>query len=121
MRDRARQVKLPPESEESLQAKVMQLAKLCGWRAVHFRPARTAKGWRTAFTGDKGFFDCVMVRGERLIFAELKRDNTSLDAEQIAWYDALRHLIDASSWMGCPVELYVWRPADWDKIVRILR
>jgi hypothetical protein len=104
---------LPPESEESLQAKVLQLAKLCGWRAVHFRPARTAKGWRTAFTGDKGFLDCVMVRRERLILAELKRDGEEPTAEQRGWIHDL--------YCVCTIEVYVWRPADWDEIVRILR
>jgi hypothetical protein len=118
MRDRARQVKLPPESEESLQAKVMQLAKLCGWRAVHFRPARTAKGWRTAFTGDKGFLDTVMVRSGRLIFAELKSDDGELTPEQQQWLD---DLLLVRKWQLGVIEVYVWRPADWDEIVRILR
>jgi hypothetical protein len=117
---RAKQ-QLPAESEESLQAKVMQLAKLCGWRVVHFRPARTAKGWRTAFTGDKGFLDTVMVRRSRLIFAELKSDDGELTPEQNLWVHDLVSLRDSLLEDSGPVEVYVWRPADWDEIVRILR
>jgi hypothetical protein len=30
---------------------VIELAKLRGWRTAHFRPARTAHGWRTAVLG----------------------------------------------------------------------
>jgi hypothetical protein len=105
---------LPPESEESLQAKVMGAAKAFGWRAVHFRPARTSKGWRTAFTGDPGFPDCVLVRRGRLVFAELKREDREPTEDQWQWITALES-------PDLDVEVYVWRPADWDEIVRILR
>jgi len=109
----SRAAELPPESEESLQQKVCQLARACGWRFVHFRPGRTLKGWRTAFIGDPGFPDSVLVRGRRLIFAELKSDSGKSTDAQDAWIWALAEVPG--------VETYFWRPSDWDEIVRILK
>jgi len=113
---------LPPESEGSLQQKVCQLARACGWRFVHFRPGRTAKGWRTAFTGDAGFPDMVLVRRAqdrfgfwktRLLFVELKRDGASVPCEQLEWLVMLNEVGDG-------VACYTWRPRDWEKIVEVL-
>src|SRR5262245_27573014 len=63
----------PHESEAGFMRTVIQLAQVCGWRVAHFRPARTAHGWRTAVRGEgKGFPDLLLVRGEELLVAELK-------------------------------------------------
>ena len=60
-------------TERDLQDAVMEMAKLLGWRCVHFRPARTLHGeWRTAIEGHAGFPDLVLLRPPRLVFAELK-------------------------------------------------
>ena len=59
-----------------------------------------------------GFVDVVMVRGERLIFTELKSDKGKLTAYQQEWIDALK-LTGA--------EVYVWHPEDFNKIVGILQ
>lgn len=105
-------LKLPPQSESSFTRQVLQLAKLHGWRSAHFRPAQTKRGWRTAVQGDgKGFLDTVLVRGRRLIFAELKSDTGRLTVEQRAWIAALE---------GTGVEVYTWRPSDWAEIERVL-
>jgi VRR-NUC domain len=91
--------------EADLQDAVIDTARLLGWRVAHFRPARTEKGWRTPVAADgKGFPDLVMVRRERLIFAELKAAGEKLRAEQVDWLAALEH---------ADCELYVWRPIDW--------
>lgn len=38
---------------------VLEYAKVCGWRSIHLRPAKTEKGYRTAVQGDgKGFPVC---------------------------------------------------------------
>lgn len=100
------------ETEAGFTTAVMQLAKLHGWRAVHFRPARTDKGWRTAFQGDAGFPDCVLVRGPRLIFAELKSAKGRVAPEQTEWLLRLG---------GAGAEAYIWRPADWETIQEKLR
>ncbi len=103
--------KLPPISEKTFLKMVLALAKLHKWASAHFRPARTAKGWRTAVMGDgKGWPDLVMVRGKRLIFAELKTDSR-LSAEQDAWLSRLEQT---------GAEVYLWTPKNWPQIEDIL-
>jgi len=85
---------------------------LCGWRLAHFRAAWTKDGWRTAMSGDVGYPDLTMVRGERLVFAELKAVGGRLGDDQVVLLDALRET---------PAEVYCWRPADWPQIREVLR
>ena len=47
---------MPPQSEAGLLVNVLALAKLLGWRAVHFRPARLHRGWNTPFQGDGAYW-----------------------------------------------------------------
>lgn len=103
---------LPPESEDDFQRAVIGLAKLHRWRTAHFRPLMTAKGlWRTAVQGDgRGFPDLILVRGKRMIAAELKSEKGTLSAEQEEWLEALRENI----------EVYCWRPSNWTEIEDIL-
>jgi hypothetical protein len=71
---------------------VIEAAHICGWLVAHFRPARTAHGWRTAVQGDgKGFPDFVLVHGgaRRVWFVELKRDGAKLSDEQRRWGETL--------------------------------
>lgn len=99
-------------TEAEFTAQVIQYARLRGWRTAHFRPARTARGWRTAIQGDgKGWPDLILVRGTSVIAAELKIGRNRLTAEQAAWLRAL----DCAN-----VMTYVWRPADWPKIEKVL-
>jgi len=53
------------------------LAHVFGWVGVHFRPAKTRKGWRVPVEGSlgKGWPDLVLLHPghKRLILAELKR------------------------------------------------
>lgn len=70
--------------------------------------------WRS-FHSPAGFPDCVMVRiepGPRLIFAELKSEKGKVTPEQEQWLEALQFI---------GVEAYLWRPADFDDIVEIMR
>lgn len=98
-----------PESE--FQATVVELARLRGWRLHHTRPARTQKGWRTPIQGDPGFPDLTMVRGDRVLFVELKSERGRVSPHQEAWLEALR---------AAGAEVAVWRPRDWPKIVSAL-
>jgi VRR-NUC domain len=92
---------------------VLRLAKLCGWRTAHFRTSRTNRGWRTAVQGDgRGFVDIVLVRGGRLLFVEAKSDTGRLSPDQRAWLAALRQVPG--------VEVWEWRPADWEHIEQVL-
>ncbi len=100
-------------TEAEFQTQVLQLARLLGWRTAHFRPARTAHGWRTAVSGDgAGFLDCILVRGSLVLFVELKADRGRLRVEQEAWLEALRL---------AGQQVYIWRPADWPEIERVLQ
>jgi hypothetical protein len=93
---------------------VIELAHLTGWRVAHFRPALTARGWRTPVQADgAGFPDLVMTRRERCIAAELKREvGGAISPEQVAWLAAF----DAAG-----LETAIWRPSDFDRIAEALR
>ncbi len=88
------------------------IARLRGWRSAHFRPARTARGWRTAVQGDgRGFPDLLLVRGSVLLAAELKAGRGRPTPEQAAWLAALE---------AVGVRTFVWRPTDWPAIEQTL-
>jgi len=96
-------------TEAEFQRIVIDMAHLFGWRVAHFRPARTARGWRTPVAADgKGFPDLVLAKAGRVIFAELKTDTGRLSDDQQAWRDALPDAV-------------VWRPRDLDEIEFALR
>ena len=107
-------MKPPRLSESGFMRQVVELATILGWSTAHFRPAQTAKGWRTPVSGDlgKGWPDLTLVRGERIIFAELKRDNGKLTPDQERVLNVLG---------GTGAEVRVWFPADFDRIAEILR
>ncbi|MCJ7634177.1 VRR-NUC domain-containing protein [Candidatus Bathyarchaeota archaeon] len=99
-------------SEEDFLRQVIDLAHVYGWKVAHFRPAQTARGWRTAVQGDgAGFPDLVLVR-ERVIFAELKSEKGKVSDAQWAWKDVLQSAM---------AEFYIWRPSEWDEIVECLK
>lgn len=99
--------------ETEFLGQVLELATLLGWHAAHFRPAQTARGWRTPVQGDlgKGFPDLVLVRGARLVFAELKGDKGKVTPEQA----------DVLAVFSYAAETYVWRPRDFEAIASTLR
>lgn len=106
-------------TEAQWQEQVLGMARLFGWRCAHFRPALTAKGYRTPVQADgAGFPDLVLARqrpgqyGE-LLFVELKSDSGRLSPRQHAWIELLDH-VDG-------VEVYVWRPEDADEVEAVLR
>jgi hypothetical protein len=90
-------------TEKQFQQQVKDLAKILGWKYYHT--------WRS-FHSPAGFPDCVMVKGCRVIFAELKTEKGKVSEKQQEWITALS---------GTNNETYVWRPSDWDDIVEVLR
>lgn len=86
---------------------IIPLAKLHGWK-YYFT-------WKS-YHSPKGFPDMVLVRGTRLIFAELKKNKGKVTPEQCGWLDALSQIQSVFH----SIEVYVWRPSDWDDIVKIL-
>lgn len=117
-------------NESTFQTHVIQVARLNGFRAnredplqppldliMHIHDSRKSQG--------VGFPDLCLVRpakideeGEivapaRLIFAELKSSKGRIQPEQQLWLSALKTL-------GPPVEVFLWRPEDFEDIKRIL-
>lgn len=98
-------------SEEQWSEQVIAYASLRSWLVAHFRPARTAHGWRTPVSADgKGFPDLVLVR-DRAVLVELKSVKGTLTEEQARWLEALKR---------ADVEHYLWRPTDWPEVERVL-
>lgn len=103
-------------SEKELSQTVFDAARNMGWLVARYPT------WRPTHT-TPGFPDLTLVRGARLIFAELKRERPrpARTAREIAaalrqkeWQDALRL---------AAVEVYVWKPSDWlsGRIEELLR
>lgn len=100
----ARDLLLDAETEAGFQVYVETLARLHGWRVWHDRDSRR---------NDRGLPDLLLVRGQRLVYAELKRQRGRLRPEQREW------LADLAA-VGGNVEAYLWRPSDRADIERIL-
>jgi hypothetical protein len=101
-----------PVTEKDFQKTVTDALTAFGWRWCHFRPARTQRGWRTALSGSPGFPDLVAVRGDRIIYVELKAMNGELRDEQRAWLSNLG---------AAGADCHCWRPDDWPFIERLIR
>lgn len=101
------------------------LATMLGWLHVHWRPAKTAHGWRTLGSGPlaKGWPDHVLVRerDQRLLFVELKSDRGKLSPDQEWVLGVLRSLEQVGLFDGPLIEVHVWRPRDIEKIAEVLR
>ena len=90
--------------EKAFQQRIMDVAKALKWLCFHVFDSRRSP---------PGFPDCVFVRGERLVFAELKSEKGKVTPEQQQWLDALA---------GVPgVVVKVWRPKDLQDAIEFLR
>lgn len=105
--------KLKPLTEVEFTRQVLTLAVRCGFLAAHFRPGRTARGWRTAMSGHVGYPDLTLCHPGRGLFlvAELKCGRGRLTVAQQAWLAAFR---------AAGVPAYCWHPEDWPEIERVL-
>ncbi len=90
-------------SEKDFEGQIRDLAKMFQWKYYHT--------WRSIHS-PAGFPDCVMVRGNRLIFAELKSEKGKLSPEQERWLE------DLGATGRC--EVYLWRPSDIEEIMKCL-
>lgn len=90
-------------SEKDFQSALLDIARVLGYRAYHTHDSRRS---------EPGFPDIVLVRGSRLIFAELKTDTGRTTTEQDGWLSALQ---------GTSAEVYVWRPKQMQDIIPLLR
>lgn len=115
---RARKPAAPPVvrklSETDYQKRITDYATVRGWLWVHFRPARTEKGWRTAVSGPLGvgWLDLFLIRPPRLAVIEVKTQTGPISAAQkavLALFDQIPG-----------VDAMVARPSDWDRVQELL-
>ena len=90
-------------NEKHFQGSIVSAARQLGWRAYHTYDSR-----RSA----PGFPDLVLVRGRRIVYAELKSERGVMSAAQYQW---LRDLVCAGQ------DVFLWRPSDWDAILAELQ
>jgi len=91
-------------TESQLREQIRDICKLTGWK-MYFT--------FNSMHSPKGMTDLILCRPPRVIFAELKREDTDLKPDQEAWRDLLT---------ACPgVEWYLWIPSQIEEIVSILR
>ncbi len=85
-------------TEKIFQLQVIGYAHLRKWKVYHTFDSRRS---------EPGFPDLFMVRGKRIIFAELKTTKGKLSPPQEEWLAAL---------VQAPCEVYVWTPTHWNQI-----
>lgn len=97
------------ETEREFQQRVTELARLNGWSVYSIPDSRMATL--------SGYPDLTMWRtsDRRMILAELKREKGRVRPAQEIVLEELRRLQPR-----IPIEIYLWRPSDWDKILKIL-
>lgn len=95
------------ENERQFQTRVTQVAQLLGWRVYSIPDSRRATL--------SGYPDLTMWKLSplpRLLFVELKTNTGKLSKEQSVVLNELQQT---------GAEVYVWRPKDYDTIVRLLQ
>lgn len=105
-------------TEAALTAAVLEVMGLCGWRAIHQRPAVARSGrWSTAIQGPgcKGWPDVFGVRRGEAVAAELKVGRNRPSLEQREWLELLEAVPG--------VRVFVWTDRDWTegRIEEVLR
>jgi hypothetical protein len=103
-------------SEKEWQAQVVRLAKLTRWHVYHTFDSRHS---------EQGYPDLTLIRkGDggrnvpahartRILLVELKTQRGHLSPRQREWLGLLSG--------NDGVEVFVWRPSDWDQIVEVLQ
>lgn len=91
-------------TEKQFEAQIKEIAKLFDWRYYHT--------WRSIHS-PAGYPDVCMVRLSRIIYAELKSEKGKVSQKQQEWLDDLL--------ATGKVEVYLWKPSQFEEIVEILR
>lgn len=89
--------------EAGFQDTVTEFADLCGWWWWHDNDPRRNRA---------GLPDLMLVRGPRLVYAELKRQGEKPSPTQV---DVLARLAATAA------EVYLWQPSDWPDVEAVLR
>ena len=87
-------------TEGQLQSAIIHYAELMGWRLYHVTNVHKRLRSHTS----EGFPDLHMVRGKRIVYAELKDAKKPRTDKQIEWAKAIEQT---------PAEYYLWRPKHW--------
>jgi len=90
-------------TEKQFQQQIIDLAKLCGWKEYHT--------WKSIHS-PAGFPDLILVRDKDILAIEVKSERGKVTEAQWNWLEALGKT---------QVEVYIWRPLDWEDIVRCLQ
>jgi hypothetical protein len=109
-----------PISEKDFQKSVIDLARVLGYKAAHFRGVRVQRKdgsvyYQTPVQADgAGFPDLVLTHKEkkRTLFIELKSEKGIVSPEQLAWLETLA--------ANEGVEVYTLRPSEYEYIEEIL-
>ena len=100
-------------TESQFQAQVVTLAESLGWEWMHV--GRTGKYNANGAKGTlgTGWPDLTLVRGNRILFVELKAEKKKTTPAQ----DRVMLILD-QLWAGDAV--HIWRPSDWNLILEVL-
>lgn len=91
-------------NERAFLDQVLQAATMFGWLAYHpWLSKHSQRGWP----------DLALLRGSRLVLAELKSETGQPTIEQAVWLEGLAAVLG--------IEVYLWRPSDLETIVQTLR
>lgn len=82
-------------TEATLQGNIRQAAITLGWLYYHTHDSRRS---------DPGFPDTVLVRGERILYRELKTWTGKMSPAQVSWFNALE---------AAGADVKIWRPQEW--------
>ncbi len=91
-------------SEKEFQARVVEAAKLYGWKVYHTYDSRRSTA---------GFPDLVLVQNKVCLFIELKSEKGRVHVAQKEWREALDQVRR--------VEAYICWPKDEDNIIKALK
>lgn len=86
-------------TEQGLQDALVKHAELGGWKHYHTFDSRRS---------DPGFPDLTLVRGEDLVFLELKTAIGKVRPEQVEWLNALLAVRRVSAFVVRPADLDTW-------------
>jgi hypothetical protein len=117
-------------SEDEFRAQVNDVAGIYGWSWMFVKPLRAAGGiWKTPTFGPlgKGWPDTMYFRqrDHRILFVEFKRELGKVEPDQERVLEFLRTFnvpaVSVGSIRPTRVDVDVWRPSDFDRIVEALR
>lgn len=95
-------------SERDLAATIIEAAEALGWKVYAVLDTRTP-----AKRTSKGWPDLAMIKGPKMIMAELKSQEGVVSADQQGWLDALKRVRR--------LRVALWRPSDMASIMELLR